>query len=682
MSSSLTSPAAGGRADPARARGLRRSRAAAPCPAVAVVAVPRKPTAAEVLVLVSRVRQAQVDAGELHSSRLFDVRVYKTVDAELAYVHRLAHAKAPSAHVATSMPQLVKGLARLHPRWDMSGDKFQARDRHHSAVRRRLGVMAACGLLTWQAGVNLEGEESRTELLLLDPPPVTAEELKAARAQLARWRRQYGAGLNTGSMTGIRDVTKVAAAPSKAECETRARNRAQQRRAARIRMQGSQAKTAPPLGAAFAFGEQQNAGDPVDCVDKDPRNCASSSNAPDITNACGLTTGARRTRARSFNCSPGAVEGNRNSSIEGERPQLAAAPGGLDGDLGPVGARSGSELGEEVARRVTARLANPVFMQRLADEQAQADEIAVAIAAGAARRAGELAASGLGRSWPTGRIREAWFVARYGADAATGGAVSAFSLSVERERQLQRALARYQAHAAQAPEGWPRGAWAAFLHAAASWEHKWPAGTIEGLDQLTRRMRARGSADDLQRQAAARRRAEGRHTTSDTPGPLVFRPTPDAGGRWPAWTRLGSDGRPIVLPATKERGEWLQERLAVEEGHPFLPPAGDSFRVLVERDAFLLAGRPLPAHLDGRRLMADRDSGHAHPSGHDPQAARVDSEVLELARLQEGLTVAQVLRLSDQLRSDMLTAARARAARQQAAERHRFLHHLTHPDTP
>ena len=103
--------------------------------------------------------------------------------------------------------------------------------------------------------------------------------------------------------------------------------------------------------------------------------------------------------------------------------------------------------------------------------------------------------------------------------------------------------------------------------------------------------------------------------------------------------------------------------------------------MLVERDAFLLAGRPLPPRLDGRRLMADRDSGHAHPSGHDPQAAR-DSEVLELARLEQGLTVAQVLRLSDQLRSDMLTAARARAARKQATERHRFLHHLTHPDTP
>ncbi len=46
--------------------------------------------------------------------------------------------------------------------------------------------MVACDLLTWQPGVNREGEKTRTELLLLDVPAVAADELKAARALLAR----------------------------------------------------------------------------------------------------------------------------------------------------------------------------------------------------------------------------------------------------------------------------------------------------------------------------------------------------------------------------------------------------------------------------------------------------------------------------------------------------------------
>lgn len=175
MPSTLTStaPRTGQSTDPARARGLRRTRVRSPCPPVELVAIPRKPTAAEVLVLVSRTRQARIDAGQMSQSRLFDLRAYKSVLAELAYYRRLAHAGAPSAHVATSMPQLVKGLARLHPSWKMTGDPLADRDRHHSAVRRRLRAMVDTELIVWTRGVNLDGEEARTELLLLEPPKVT-----------------------------------------------------------------------------------------------------------------------------------------------------------------------------------------------------------------------------------------------------------------------------------------------------------------------------------------------------------------------------------------------------------------------------------------------------------------------------------------------------------------------------
>ena len=186
----------------------------------------------------------------MSQSRLFDLRAYKSVLAELSYYRRLARAGAPSAHVATSMPQLIKGLARLHPSWKMTGDPLEDRDRHHSAVRRRLRAMVEAELIVWTRGVNLDGEEARTELLLLEPPQVTPQELAAARAQLAKWRVTHGNRLNTGSSTGIRDIAKVAALPSPAERCTRARNRVQQLRAARIRGALSPTKTAPPFGTA------------------------------------------------------------------------------------------------------------------------------------------------------------------------------------------------------------------------------------------------------------------------------------------------------------------------------------------------------------------------------------------------------------------------------------------------
>ncbi|MGI8622985.1 MAG: hypothetical protein ACR2NB_05750 [Solirubrobacteraceae bacterium] len=707
---STLSPPVGGRVDPARARGKRRSRSQASCPPVAVVAIPRKVTAAEVLALVTRTRAAAIAAGELHESRLFDLRVYKTVAAELAYYRRLAFARAPSAHIATSMPQLVRGLARLHPRWDMTGDAFEVRDRHHSAVRRRLSVMVACGLLTWQAGVNDGGEEARTELLLLEAPPITLVELKAARAQLARWRRQYGNTLDTGSTTGICDVTRVAAEPSKAERCMRARNRVQQARAARIRASSPGGKTAPPFGPWLAFGSPQNSQPPLGFAEQTAESSAATptelpppkaaataipTDADPATDACGDKTGARRARASSFDFSPGAVEGTRNSRIKGAGSVAIGDLGGLADDLRPPGPLTGAELGETVARRVAARLADPVFMQKLADEQARVDELAAAISASAQRRADAVAAGPLERAWTAKQAREAWVVARFGASAIAGGAVFAFHISDQRMTRLRRVLQRYERHAPERPEGWPAGGWAAFLHAAArpDWAHRSPAGTIEGLDQLTKRMRARASADSLQRQAAARRRAEGRRLAADT-GPLIFRALPDPGGRWPAWVQVDADGHPIIqreptaaasgLPdalAHPPAAGFLDAHLLVDEDHPMLPEPGDEHRRLVERDAFLLAGLPLPPHLDGRSLMRDRHTGHAEPSGYDPRADRVDREVLELARL-EKLQVAQILKLTPETRHDMLTAARARQQRRLQQERTRFLNRLDPKQRP
>lgn len=157
--------------NPARARGLKRAAATrAPCEPAAWTPMPAPVSAVHLLALLTRVRADQVAAGQISAARLNDVRAYKCVAAELGYLYRLAHGGTTGGTIVTSMAQLVQGLARLHPAWRMDGDKFADRDRHHSAVRRRLRALQAMGLLHWRVGVDVAGEDARTELELLDAP--------------------------------------------------------------------------------------------------------------------------------------------------------------------------------------------------------------------------------------------------------------------------------------------------------------------------------------------------------------------------------------------------------------------------------------------------------------------------------------------------------------------------------
>ncbi|MGI8624011.1 MAG: hypothetical protein ACR2NB_11135, partial [Solirubrobacteraceae bacterium] len=280
----------------------------------------------------------------------------------------------------------------------------------------------------------------------------------------------------------------------------------------------------------------------------------------------------------------------------------------------------------------------------------------------------------------------AWVVARYGArTAAESGGSSAVRLSRERHHQLERAVARYGRYATAALDGWPAAPWAAFLHAAATGGHAYPAGTIEAFDQRTRRMRARATVDDPARLEAMRRRAHARHTpTADaTEAPLSFRVAPATGdGRWPAWMRLTPDGRPILTPGPQHTLSGPSgDQIAVDEQHPWLPAPGDAHRRMIERDAFLVLGHWPPAHLDGRALRDGRARGTIPPA---QRPERIDHEILELARLDK-LTIAQVLAITDpDIRRDMLCAARARAARQHEHERQQLLTRLSHatPDGP
>jgi hypothetical protein len=164
-----------------------------PCEPAAWTPLPAAVDAVHLLALLTRVRTARIAAGEISATRLYDVRAFKCVVAELGYLRTLTR-RATGGTIVTSMPQLVRGLARLHPAWKIEGDWFADRDRHQQAVRRRLRDLDAMGLLRWRIGVDVDGEDARTELELRAAPDITDEERAAAAAALARWGRLSNGG--------------------------------------------------------------------------------------------------------------------------------------------------------------------------------------------------------------------------------------------------------------------------------------------------------------------------------------------------------------------------------------------------------------------------------------------------------------------------------------------------------
>ena len=307
-----------------------------------------------------------------------------------------AGAQADGGTVMTSMPQLVKGLSRLHPTWRMDGEKFVDRDRHHRAVRRRLRDLDAMDVVRWRIGIDVDGEDARAELVLRAAPDVTDEELADAAAQLARWHRRYGAALNTGSQTGIRN-TAARARPLSASVRqrrgiVRTRARAQTRRA------GSTSNSAPHFVAPTTSENSL---------------LEISTNAQKLHDVCGDRTGVTRTRASATMSARAAVSAPKTTAL------TAVGPVGR----GEVVVWDDQALRERVAARLVAR--QPVLD---------------VIAAQAALRAVQVTSWGRDRGWPLGRVREAWVVWRYGARClAEQSASSAGPLEPGDPERLRRA---------------------------------------------------------------------------------------------------------------------------------------------------------------------------------------------------------------------------------------------------
>ncbi len=615
-------------ADPVRARGLRRRRSLSSCPAVEPSVLPAPVDAVALLALLTRVRAGRVAAGELSPGRMHDLRAFRCCLAELSYLRRLAAGGRHGGTVVTSMRQLVAGLAALHPAWRITGEGFTDRDRHHRAVRRRLRDLEAMGLLRWRIGVDLEGEERRTELELLTAPVLSVQELGAAAGQLARWQARYGASLSTGSGTEIPDATGHGRPLTDSERQRRGVRHARARGEARRRGE-HQSNSAPPCGAP---PPAENEG----LVNRNASELRDASHRTGVTRASATEV----TSADAALDEPGTTITEENRI--GERSALPSSEAA-------VGV---SEPAQSPALDVEALLA------RVRTREAQRAPVLGLIASQASTRALELSGWGLERSWPSSRLREGWVLARYGsAAAAESGPSGAGPLSGEDYVRLRRAVARYERNAVAAPEGYPPGGLAALLYLGTLAGAGELAGgprtlgyAIGALDQLSRRMRAVATAGSAARLAGAMERARSRR---QDPPPralqFVFRTS-----TWPGWVRTAPGGEPVFKDGL----------LALDVEHPGLPPAGSDAYRMVLRDAYLLAGRQLPLQADGRAIMALRHHGQLEPARRAPGNAE-EFELAELSR-RTGEPISLLRRLSAGYRQAWL----ARQRQDDAAKAH------------
>jgi len=638
MPAIATSPAAAQGANPARARGLRRARASrAPCEPAAWTPLPPIVDAVHVLALLTRVRAARIAGGEISAGRLYDVRAFKCVVAELGYLRTLTR-RATGGTIVTSMPQLIRGLARLHPAWRMDGDKFADRDRHQQAVRRRLRDLDAMGLLRWRIGIDVDGEDARTELELRAAPDVTADELAAAAAALARWQARYGAALNTGSKTGIRNAARHARPLTSNERQRRGITRA------RLRAEHLRAPSNTNSAPRFATPTSSE------------NTTMISTNHMELRSACRPRTGvrARQSEATDLTRPKPTVSANASPAIKAVARTASLTMRGS----GPAAGSAASVPWDESAllERVAARLAarQPVW-----------DMIAVQ----ARRRASDVASWTRHRSWPVGRLREAWVVWRYGSMcAAELGAAPAGRLEADDLQRLRRALGRYERHVAARPHGLPAGGLAvlACIGAIADERDARPQTlhfAIRVLDQLSRRMRAADTADDARRRDRAAARARHRRRAS-APGPIAFRTS-----SWPSWVALDDHGDPLL-----EDGELV---VIARDGIQAAPDRDDPRYLMVLRDAQLLVGLWPSVEADGRSAMAlngdqDLESGlrRARPGPYPPPDGEHERRQLADLRLAQlaAVPLRIVQHLSTEMRDELLKHHHAKRAEQRAAE--------------
>jgi hypothetical protein len=486
--------------------------------------------------------------------------------------------------------------------------------------------------LGWRVGLDLDGEERRTELELNEAPEVSAEELQAAAGVLARWQARYGKALNTGSTTGIHNAAGHGRPLSAPERQRRGVRHARAAAASRPRG-GQKSNSTPPFGAS-ATPQKDPSLDPNVLVTR---------------NACQRT---RVTRTNAQYTSNETAAPDR--AAQDETPALEEVH--VEGNLASAGGAAGAP--EVVGDRVWDPVA---LVQRVKAREAQRAPVLAAIAKDAQTRAVELAGWGLERAWPSPRLREAWVVARYGAaTAADSGPAAAGLLYPEDYTRLRRAAARYERNRADAPDGYPASGLAALLHVGALAADGQLANAprtlryaIGALDQLARRMRALATADSAQRHQAAARRAERRRDPAARAHKLEFR-TPG----WPAW----------ILTPGHDQPRFDRGILVLDERNVALAPAPSTsaYRTTI-RDAYLTTGHPLPLDVDGRRQMALRHQRQLEPAQRPERPAIDEFQLRELAH-RTGEPISLLRRISPVYRQAWLQRQRQQDATQARAD--------------
>lgn len=573
--------------------------------------MPAAPRPEELLALMTRARRARVQAGLLSERQLYDVRAFKSCWADLGYVRRLALVSPASAHVATAMTQLVTGLSRMHPGWTMTGDRFADRDRHHTAVRRHLNDLAECGLLTWHAGLNLAGEEARTELLLHEMPHLSDEDLRAAAQRLTTWRRRYNRLLNTGSSTDVRNVARVAASMTPALRRRLAIERCTAARNHRAAVSVSVAVSAPPYGASTGV---------------EVPTTALRANGSNTTSAYGEAAGARGRGIQARLSFPAgtAVDGPRNLGLA---------------------TNNGKQRIEEEEREVGTDLTT--LTARVRARELQREPIVAAIAASAQRRCEWVAGSSPDRLPGARALQEAWVSCRYGTRAvADVGPAYAGRITDEDLERLARAARRWERYAHARPATAPPRGLAALLWLVGRGVGGRLDGSIRALDRLSRRLRAHATATSPDRHNRLLRTSKARHRHGAAPaGPINFR----VESPWPAWVELDHQARPILtddLGVKTRPGAWST------------PPRYSSAWRETVRDAFLLNTGHLPPELDGRQIMLARHQGHAQPDSYltRPQG---EARFTHICRL-TGMTLTEARRLRPDIVDELLSREHAR----------------------
>jgi hypothetical protein len=582
----------------------------------------------------ARARRTRTVDDAIEPIRRYDIRAFKSAYVEYAYLLTL---KGAGGTKVTSSIQLVKGLARYHPAWKLTGDAFADRDRHHKDVYRRLYDLQDMGLIRLLPGLDILGDDARTEIELLAPPHVSPAELDTAAERFRCWTRRYGPDLNTGSDTGIRFA--LAAGRPLGPGERQRRGIARTKAAARARREASKTNSphhvVPPTSEKNGF----NADSPVlssslvadSCVTRVDENVAANGDAAVMA----VETASPRESGWTAPVSPGLV---------------------IDG----------AALLERVRARREAR--RPVV------------EL---IAAQASQRAVEVFSWPVGRAWPEGRLREAWVVWRFGETvAAESGPARAGRLEAGDEDRLRRAAARYERHAGVRPDGFPAGALgglAAVAEIAARRDAR-PQTLHYGIrvfDQLTKRMRALDTRRQEKRRQGQERRADARHQPEVPIPGLRFtyrRPPVEGDGSWPEWVALDERGNPIVIDS--------EVQITTGPGQRRAPEPGDQRYREVLRDAYLLAGRWTPTEVDGRMQMATRNQptmlqpdSLATPGPYPlPDYLLADRDdhserdVAELAR-RAAISPSDARRYPPQMRRSVLRQLRVQQQRQAATER-------------